>query len=100
MLNKFVGTELPIPTFPVAIIAVGPVDIIAFVVVAVLLVAVVVVLVEVEIVVVLANAGTAQTLGIGELVTFQDPNFDNGQVISRKINLPSRVFCRIRFIFF
>jgi len=40
-----------------------------------------------QIVVVLANAGTAQKLGIGELVTFQDPNFDNGLVISRKVNL-------------
>ena len=40
-----------------------------------------------QIVVVLANAGTAQKLGIGELVTFQDPNFDNGLTIPRNINL-------------
>ena len=40
-----------------------------------------------QIIVVLANAGTAQTLGIGELVTFQDNNFNNGQLIPRNINL-------------
>jgi hypothetical protein len=40
-----------------------------------------------QIVVVLANAGTAQQLGIGELVTFQDPNFNNGLTIPRNINL-------------
>ena len=40
-----------------------------------------------QIVLVLANPGTAQQLGIGELVTFQDPNFNNGLVIPRNINL-------------
>jgi hypothetical protein len=40
-----------------------------------------------QIVVVLANAGTAQQIGIGELVTFQDPNFSNGLTIPRNINL-------------
>ena len=40
-----------------------------------------------QIIVVLANAGTAQQLGIGELVTFQDPNFSNGLIIPRNINL-------------
>ena len=40
-----------------------------------------------QIIVVLANPGTAQTLGIGELVTFQDNNFNNGQLIPRNINL-------------
>jgi len=40
-----------------------------------------------QIIVVLANAGTAQTLGIGELVTFQSPLFNNGQLIPRNINL-------------
>lgn len=40
-----------------------------------------------QIIVVLANAGTAQQLGISQLVTFQDPNFNNGQLVPRNINL-------------
>ncbi len=42
-----------------------------------------------QIVVVLAKPGTAQQIGIGELVTFQDPSFDNGQIIKRDVNLLS-----------
>ena len=33
------------------------------------------------------NLGTASSIGAGGVVTFQDPNTNNGQIVSRTINL-------------
>lgn len=40
-----------------------------------------------QVVILLARPGTIDTVFPGDLITFQDPNFSNGQVVSRKVNL-------------
>lgn len=40
-----------------------------------------------QVLVVIMNSGTASSIGAGGVVTFQNPNTDNGQIISRQINL-------------
>ena len=40
-----------------------------------------------QVLVVIMNLGTASSIGAGGVVTFQDPNTNNGQIVSRTINL-------------